>query len=69
VLILCLWARGRDEPEWIGKVQDVQAGETVHVQGLEALFDLLKQKTIQAVEPKQEIVPTTYTIQTKGRKP
>jgi hypothetical protein len=55
-LALRLWARGKDEPVWIGEVQDVQAGETIHVQGLEALFDLLKQRTNQAVEPKQEIV-------------
>jgi hypothetical protein len=69
VFILRLWARGKDEPVWIGEVQDVQTGETVHVQGLEALFDLLKQKTDQAVEPKQEIVPTIHTDQKKGKKP
>jgi hypothetical protein len=69
VFILRLWARGKDEPVWIGEVQDIQAGETVHVQGLEALFDLLKQKTNQAVEPEQEIKPDTHTIQKKGRKP
>jgi hypothetical protein len=69
VFILRLWARGKDEPVWIGEVQDVQAGETIHVQGLEALFDLLKQKTNQAVEPKQEIVPAIHTDQKKGKKP
>ena len=50
VFVLRLWARGKDEPVWIGEVQDIQAGETVHVQSLEALFDLLKQKTSQALE-------------------
>jgi hypothetical protein len=68
VFILPLWARGKDEPVWIGEVQDVQTGETVHVQGLEALFDLLKQKTNQAVEPKQEIVPAIHIDQKKGKK-
>ena len=69
VFILRLWARGKDEPVWIGEVQEVSTGETVHVQGLEALFDLLKQKTNQAVEPKQEIVPAIHIDQKKGKKP
>jgi hypothetical protein len=54
VFILRLWARGRNEPVWIGEVQDVSTGETIHVHGLEALFDWLKQKTFQTLEPSQK---------------
>jgi len=54
VFILRLWALGRDEPVWIGGVQDVSTGETIHVQGLEALFDLLRQKMNQRSEPTEK---------------
>jgi hypothetical protein len=54
VFILRLWARGRDEPVWIGGVQDVSTGKTIHVQGLEALFDLLRQKMNQRSEPTEK---------------
>jgi hypothetical protein len=47
VFILRIWPHGRDELEWVGEVQDVSTGETVHTQNLEALFDLLRQKTTQ----------------------
>ena len=50
VFILPLWARGKDEPVWIGEVQDVSTGEITHVHSLEALFDWLKQKTSQVLE-------------------
>jgi hypothetical protein len=54
VYVLRLWAHGRDKPDWIGEVQDIQSGDTVYVQGLEALFNFLKQKTDQNDEVKQE---------------
>ncbi len=54
VFILRLWARGHEVPEWIGEVQDVQTGETAHVQGLQALFDFLKEKTTLALESPDE---------------
>jgi len=57
IFVLRLWVRGKDEPLWIGEVQDVQTGETVHVQGLEALFDWLKQKTAQTLDASQENNP------------
>jgi hypothetical protein len=50
VFILPLWARGKDEPVWIGEVQDVSTGEVAHMHSLEALFDWLKQKTSQVLE-------------------
>ena len=56
IFILRLWVRGKDEPVWIGEVQDVQTGETVHVKGLEALFDWLKQKTAQTLDPSRKII-------------
>jgi hypothetical protein len=55
--VLRLWARGKDEPVWIGEVQDVSTGEVTHVQGLEALFDWLKQKTAQTLDASQENTP------------
>jgi len=51
VFILRLWARGQDQPVWIGEIQDISTGKISHVQGLEALFDWLKQQTSQASEP------------------
>jgi hypothetical protein len=57
VFILRLWARGKDEPVWIGEVQDVSTGEVTHVQGLEALLDWLKQKTAQTLDASQENTP------------
>jgi len=51
VFILRIWPHGRDELEWVGEVQEVSTGETVHMQSLEALFYWLKQKTSQAIEP------------------
>jgi hypothetical protein len=54
VFILRLWEHGHDEPVWIGEVQDVSTGEVTHVQGLEALFDCLRQKTTQTLEASRE---------------
>jgi hypothetical protein len=54
VIILRLWVHGYDQPEWIAEVQDVQTGTTAHVQGLDALFDLLKQKAIRLLESPKE---------------
>jgi hypothetical protein len=54
VFILRQWACGCDEPVWIGEVQDVPTGETIHVQGLEALFELLRQKINQRSEPPEK---------------
>jgi hypothetical protein len=51
VFILRLWTHGRDQPEWIVEIQDVQTGEIAHLQRLDALPDWLKQKTDQVVEP------------------
>jgi hypothetical protein len=53
-LVLRLWAHGQVEPVWIGEVQDVSTGEVTHVQGLEALFDWLRQKTAQSLEASRE---------------
>jgi hypothetical protein len=50
VFILRLWARGKDEPVWVGEVQDVSTGETTRMHSLEALYDWLKQKTSQVIE-------------------
>lgn len=50
VFILRLWVHKNGQPGWVGELQDVQTGETMHVQGLEALFDLLKQKTHQILD-------------------
>ena len=58
--VLRLWARGKDEPVWIGEVQDVSTGEVTHVQDLEALFDWLKQKTAQTLEASQENTPEIH---------
>ncbi len=55
--VLHLWARGKDEPVWIGEVQDVSTGEITHLQGLEALHDWLKQKTAQTLDATQENKP------------
>lgn len=68
VFILRLWERRHGEPVWIGEVQDVQAGETVRVQGLDALYDLLRQKMDQAREPKLKTETTTNIVQTERRK-
>ena len=57
IFILRLWARGKDEPVWIGEVQYVSTGEVTHLQGLEALFDWLKQKTVQTLDTSQENNP------------
>jgi len=45
VLVLRLWAHEQNKPVWIGDIQDVSTGETIHVQSLEALFGWLKQRT------------------------
>ena len=45
VFILRLWEHGREEPVWIGEIQDIATGETIHTSNLEALFDWLRQKT------------------------
>jgi hypothetical protein len=50
-LFLRLWEHGRDEPVWIGEVQDISTGETVHVHSLEALFDWLRQRTGKTMHP------------------
>jgi len=57
IFILRLWARGKDEPVWIGEVQYVSTGEVTHVQDLQALFDWLKQKTAQTLDASQENNP------------
>lgn len=44
VFILRIWPHGREEQEWLGEIQEVSTGETIHVQNLEALYDWLKQK-------------------------
>jgi hypothetical protein len=64
--VLRLWAHGHEQPVWIGEVQDISTGETAPVQGLEALFNLLKQKADQALETKQQIEPTKDYTHTKG---
>ena len=51
VFILRIWPHGRDELEWVGEIQEVSSGETVHVHNLEALFDWLRQRTSQGTEP------------------
>ena len=48
--VLRLWAHGREQPVWIGEVQELSTGEVTHVQGLEALFDWLRQRTAQTPE-------------------
>jgi hypothetical protein len=50
-LFLRLWEHGRDEPVWIGEIQDVASGETIHIQNLEALFDWLRQRTGTPMHP------------------
>jgi hypothetical protein len=47
VFILRIWPHGSDGQEWIGEVQDIATGETIHTQNLEALFEWLKQRTEQ----------------------
>jgi len=42
VFILRLWARGKDEPVRISKVQDISTGETIYVYSMEVLFDWLE---------------------------
>jgi hypothetical protein len=59
VLFLRLWAHGQNEPIWIGEVQDIATGETIHTQNLEALFDWLRQKTSQALESSGKKVANT----------
>ena len=51
VFILRIWPHGRDEQEWVGEIQEISTGETVHVQNLEAMFNWLKQKTVQDPHP------------------
>jgi len=58
--ILRLWEHGQDQPVWIGEVQDVTTGEVTHVQCLEALFDLLRQKTAQTPDASQENTPEIH---------
>ncbi len=48
VFVLRLWARGKDEPVWVGEIQDVFTGETVHAQSLQDIYVWLKQKTTLA---------------------
>jgi hypothetical protein len=48
VFILRLWVHEHEQPEWIAEVQDIQTGTTTHFNGLDGLFDWLKQKTAQA---------------------
>ena len=50
-LFLRLWEHGQEEPVWIGEVQDVATGETVHVPSLESLFDWLRQRTGKPMQP------------------
>ncbi len=53
-LVIRLWLHADQPPVWIGEVQDARTGETVHVRGLEALFDLLKQKTNRTMQTPEE---------------
>jgi hypothetical protein len=57
VFILRLWARGKDAPVWIAEIQEISTGKITHVQGLEALFDWLKEKTAQTLDASQENNP------------
>ncbi len=47
LFVLRIWEHGHKEPVWIGEVLDVATGEKFHMNTLEALFDWLRQKTIQ----------------------
>ena len=55
VFILRIWPHGREELEWVGEIQEVSTGETVHVHNLEALFDWLRRRTSQVIEPGAKI--------------
>lgn len=46
IFVLRVWQAGGKTPEWIGEIQNVQNGETQHISGLEALFELLRQKIV-----------------------
>jgi hypothetical protein len=61
-LFVRLWEHGRDEPVWIGEVQDVASGETVHVQSLEALFDWLRQRTGTPMQPAEGFSPNAPEV-------
>ena len=49
--ILRIWPHGRDEQAWVGEIQEVATGETVHVPNLKVLFDWLTRKTIPGPDP------------------
>ncbi len=53
-LIVRLWLRGDKPLVWISEVQDARTGETVHLNGLDKLFDLIRKKTSQAVQSPEE---------------
>jgi hypothetical protein len=55
VLVLRLWTHEQDKPVWIGEIQDVFTGETVHVQNLEALFKWLKHRTASKTPASKEM--------------